>query len=160
MTTPQPILDKIAELEDTLADKQEEIARFGLTISTLQQRVLEECRTQDEVLNRLDLLRFVVDIYDALLPQDDPAPEVTENWGSAAPDETQAATTGNGAQPTSTKERVYAAMGQMEGPATATQIAEVIGAEDYRVVAPVFAVLRREGKIRPSGNGGWVRTPA
>lgn len=159
MTTPQPVLDRVAELEQLLLEKQEEIARYSTTISRIQEAVLESCHQQDEVQNRLDLLRFVIEQYEAQNPlpmPDDPAVYATTptTFYPSGADET----TGNGSKPASTKERVYAAMGQLDGPVTATQIAEAIGAEDYRTVAPVFGALHKEGKIKPAPSGGWVRT--
>lgn len=163
MTTPQSVLDRIAELEAELEESALEMIRTSGAIADLRQQIQKEEEVQARARGQLDLLRFVVEQYAPLVESGESAHRVI----NAAFSPTMPAcpvcdgeTTGNGSHPISTKERVYAAMAQLEGPATATQIAEVIGATDYRTVAPVFAVLKREGKIKAAPEGGWIRTAA
>lgn len=161
MTTPQPVLDRIAELEAELEESALEMIRTSGAITDLRQQIQKEEEVQDRALGQLDLLRFVVEQYEAQEPPPIYRAE-TAHFGGATSLTVPSVdgTIGNGTQPASTKERVYAAMAQLEGPATATQIAEAIGASDYRTVAPVFAVLKREGKIKAAPEGGWIRTAA
>lgn len=64
MTTPQAVLDKIAELEAEIQESATEMIRTSGVIADLRQVQESEEAVQATARNALDLLRFVVGEYE------------------------------------------------------------------------------------------------
>jgi hypothetical protein len=159
MTIPQAVLDRITDIEGRISYKRMSINKNSAKIAVLDDVVADLSNEIDALQSSLDLVRFVADQYEASasvnpeLPQalilEHPEPVFAVNGETTILDVSS---------PGSVVDRVYAAMGALTVPATATEIALAAGLKHYLSVAPCLGMLRKSGKVETIAGRGWIRT--